>query len=798
MYKRLTSDVQHILFKLVFSVAKKYNNDHIFPEHIFVAIKDSYSFIFNLFLENVNIKNSKDFDEVTDFLVKHKKTEIPSLLKPSKRYKTLITKMLDEAENNLVEIKHLLVVLASEDGSIINKIFKKNGIGKDEIYEAFSLKKKSSKIKKNSQEKVTFLEEFGVNLTSQAEAGLLDPVIGREVEIERILRILARKKKNNPILIGEPGVGKTAIVESLAQRIVSENVPEVLSNKKIVSLDLASLIAGTKYRGEFEGRLKKLIKEIKDKNDIILFIDEIHTIVGAGGAEGAVDAANILKPALSRGEIQCIGATTLSEYRKHIEKDTALERRFQMLLVEPTSREETKLILEGIRESYEKHHGVSYTEEALIAAVDLSSRYIVDRFQPDKAIDLLDEAGSDKRVINSEKPKSLFKLEERISDLTKLKLEAVKEQNYELAANKRDEISVLKDKLFNLKSKWLETVKEKKTIVDVIDIQNVISIITGIPISRLAEAETKRLSRIENELEKNVKGQQNAIKSISSAIRRSRLGLTSPKRPTGSFIFLGPTGVGKTYLAKTLAEFLFGSEDALIRIDMSDYMEKHNVSKLVGAPPGYVGFEDGGILTEQIRRRPYSIVLFDEIEKAHIDVFNLLLQVLEEGEIVDNLGHKVSFRNCIIIMTSNLGSRDLSKDSDLGFEFDKGYKSYEEIKNSAIMEMKKFLTPEFLNRIDETIVFNSLSDEVIFEILNTMLDETIERLKDIDVSLFVEKRVKNFIIEKYYDRKYGARTMRRAIQQEIEDKLAIEILNNGENKKYKCVLKNGSIEFVVV
>ena len=591
-----------------------------------------------------------------------------------------------------------------------------------------------------------------------------------------MIQILARRTKNNPVLIGEPGVGKTAIVEGLAQKVVNGTAPDVLHGRRVLTLDLASLVAGTKYRGEFEERLKRVMKEITGAGNVVMFIDELHTIIGAGGAEGAIDASNMLKPALSRGELQCIGATTLNEFRKYIERDAALERRFQAVFVEEPEVEDTIEILKGIKDRYAEHHQVVYTYDALESAAQLSQRYISDRRLPDKAIDLLDEAGARKRIDNSVRPKELTDLDEKIGRLNIEKSNLVNSQNYEKAASVRDQVRQLKADLDGRKKEWKQNLQSEQRLVDVEDIQQVISDITGIPLARIVQTESDRLLNIEEDLHRRVVGQDEAISVIAAAIRRSRTGLSSPRRPLGSFVFLGPTGVGKTLAAKTLAEFLFGNEDALVRIDMSDFMEKHNVSRLVGAPPGYVGYEEGGMLTERIRRRPYSVILLDEIEKAHPDVFNLLLQVLEEGQLQDQLGHTVSFRNTVLIMTSNAGAREISTDSSLGFQVEPGGKQFSEIRSHVLSEMKRLFSPEFLNRIDESVVFHALSKPQLEQILELELEDVRSRLGEQQISLEVRKEAREYLMEKGYDPKYGARPLRRVLQKDIEDPLSMDIL----------------------
>ena len=621
------------------------------------------------------------------------------------------------------------------------------------------------------------LDSFARDLVLMASSGQLDPIVGRDREINRLMHILARRRKNNPVLIGEPGVGKTAIVEGFAQRIAQGTAPEVFQEKRIMVIDMGSLVAGTKFRGEFEERLKNLVKEVESVKNVILFIDEIHTIVGAGGSEGAVDAANILKPALARGTFQCIGATTMDEYRKHIEKDAALERRFQTVLVEEPDREHTLEILKGLRTNYENFHNVSFSDEALEAAVDLSSRYITSRMQPDKAIDLLDESGAHCRIAFVEKPAEMLNVEDKIQRLTDEKKHFVQVQAYEEAAKARDEINKLKYTLDMMAQEWRASLKLSRNIIDVEDICRTLSAMTGIPVSGISRNETEKLLKMEEYLHKFVVAQDDAIKAVSAAIRRSRAGIASPKRPLGSFIFLGPTGVGKTYLAKQLAQYLFGSEDALIRVDMSDYMEKHTTSRLVGSPPGYVGYGEGGWLTEKVRRKPYCVILFDEIEKAHPDVFNLLLQMLEEGEIQDSLGRRVSFRNAIIIMTSNAGTREFASDSMVGFRREEESQSRSTIRSAALNELKRSFRPEFLNRIDEIVVFDMLRAEEIEAIFDLMLKELSDRLKEKGITISLSKRARKYFIEKGFDPKFGARPMRRLIQKELEDEIALKLIN---------------------
>lgn len=634
---------------------------------------------------------------------------------------------------------------------------------------------------KMDKSKTPVLDNFGRDLTRLAEDGKLDPVVGREREIERVAQVLSRRKKNNPVLIGEPGVGKTAIAEGLAMRITQRKVSRVLYDKRIVTLDLAALVAGTKYRGQFEERMKAVMNELEKSPDVILFIDELHTIVGAGGASGSLDASNMFKPALARGEIQCIGATTLDEYRQHIEKDGALDRRFQKILVDPSTPEETVLILRNIKDKYEEHHNVSYSDEALDLTVKLAERYITDRFLPDKAIDVLDEAGARVHLNNIRVPKEIVKLEEDIEAVREEKNQVVKSQKFEEAARLRDSEKKLIEQLEKAKKEWEEKAESEIHPVGENDISEVVAMMTGIPVDRISEPETEKLMRMEEELKESVVGQSEAIKKLSRSIRRTRAGLKDPKRPIGSFIFLGPTGVGKTELAKRLTEYLFDSQEALIRVDMSEYMEKFSVSRLVGAPPGYVGYEEGGQLTEKVRRKPYSVVLLDEIEKAHPDVFNILLQVLDDGQLTDGLGRKVDFRNTIIIMTSNIGARDIKNlGKGIGFSQDKGTSEfdYSAMKSTVEDALKRVFNPEFLNRIDDVIVFHPLEKEHIHEIIHLMAADLFRRAAELGIKVELSDEAKNFLVDKGYDPKFGARPLRRAIQKYIEDPMAEAILGH--------------------
>lgn len=638
----------------------------------------------------------------------------------------------------------------------------------------------SSAQKGTKKSKTPVLDNFGRDLTRLAEENKLDPVVGREKEIERVSQILSRRKKNNPLLIGEPGVGKSAIAEGLALRIINKKVSRILYNKRVVTLDLASLVAGTKYRGQFEERMKAVMNELEKNDDIILFIDEIHTIVGAGGATGSLDASNMFKPALARGEIQCIGATTLDEYRQYIEKDGALERRFQKVMVEPTSVEETIEILMNIKGKYEDHHNVNYTDEAIVACVKLTNRYMTDRFLPDKAIDALDEAGSRVHIVNMDVPKQILELESQLEDVRELKNSVVKKQKYEEAAKLRDDEKRLEKELASAQERWEEESKLHRETVSEDNVADVVSMMSGIPVNRIAQTESNKLAKLPDLIKGFVIGQDEAVAKVAKAIQRNRAGLKDPNKPIGSFIFLGQTGVGKTQLAKILAKELFDSEDALIRIDMSEYMEKFAISRLVGAPPGYVGYEEGGQLTEKVRRKPYSVILLDEVEKAHPDVFNMLLQVLDDGFLTDSLGRKIDFRNTIIIMTSNIGARQL-KDFGQGVGFGTAAKkAQEDSHQKSVIEnaLKKAFAPEFLNRIDDVIVFNPLEKEDIHKIIDIELDKLYKRIKDIGYDLSLSDKAKDYIADKGFDKQYGARPLKRAIQKYIEDTLAEEIVNS--------------------
>jgi len=678
-----------------------------------------------------------------------------------------------------IDTEHLLLALLRDEEGVASQVLSQYDIDYKEAYEELKNIKAgrpSSFGKKRKKSKTPALDHFGRDLTELARKSKLDPIIGRDNEIERLSQILSRRKKNNPALLGEPGVGKTAIVEGLAQRVVKGKVPQTLENKRIVTLDMASLVAGTKYRGQFEERMKAVMNEIISSRDVIIFIDELHTIVGAGGAEGSLDASNIFKPTLSRGEIQCIGATTLNEYRKYIEKDGALERRFQTVMVDPPSTEDTVKILKGLRSKYEEHHKIKIKDEAIGAAVGLSDRYISGRFQPDKAIDVIDEAGSRVHLDSYTKPPEFDELEREISEIQKKKEEAVKNQEFERAAQLRDELKFKKEELDRMRTKWEEE-REKQTVeLTAEDVALVVSKMTGIPVFRLEEKESRKLLRMVDQLKKRVVGQEEAISAITKAIRRSRAGLGDPRRPIGSFIFLGPTGVGKTELARALAAFLFEDEDSLVRIDMSEYMEKFSVSRLIGAPPGYVGYEEGGQLTEKVRRKPYSVVLLDEIEKAHPEVFNILLQMLDDGALTDSFGRKVDFKNTVVIMTSNMGTREAKVGKGLGFKKDDLQSSYEQMKQRITDEVKRTFNPELLNRIDELIVFKPLGMPQIMDIVDILLTDVAKRLAERGISFELSPKAKKFLAETGYNPTFGARPLRRVIQKFVEDPLAEEIL----------------------
>ncbi len=829
--KRISPRTQKILI-LAQEEGRRSGSTELLPEHVLLALLKSAEGLGYIALQDLRIN-------VLTFQLALEQSIVPravaselSELPPSRRLRTLIDIAALESStlrNDYIGTEHILIAAAREEGSASYKFFiraelsiqmlrdaarevqshfhssahfdgeqfgntlqKIAGGSRNDVFPASQPKEQQRK-----RTGASFLSQFSRDLTQLSRENKLDPVVGRQKEIDRVIQILSRRTKNNPVLVGEPGVGKTAIIEGLAQRISKGEVPFNLAKKSVLSLDLAALVAGTKYRGEFEDRMKRMMKEIREDGNIILFIDELHTIIGAGGPEGAMDASNILKPALSRGEIQIVGATTTKEYRKYFEKDSALERRFQLVKVGEPHEAETIEILNGLKPKYEEFHGVIYDDGVIPAIVKLSERYIPERFLPDKAIDIMDEAGSAKKISEESRPVELAELEKSISDLSREKKELVANQNYEKAAEVRDKVRDLKLRLEEFSSYWQNNKSLSRKHVTSEDVCKVISGMTGIPVENLNADEAGKLLEMEKFLHKRVIGQDDAIRVLSSAVRRSRAGVSSADRPLGSFIFLGPTGVGKTQLAKTLAEFLFGTKDSLIRIDMSDYMEKHNASRLVGAPPGYVGFDEGGVLTEKVRQHPYSVVLLDEIEKAHPDVFNLLLQLLEEGELSDNLGHTVNFRNTVIIMTSNAGAREINSDHRLGFSSGQGgLLPYSEIKANALAELKRIMRPELLNRVDDIVVFEALSRKEISSILDIQIAELAERLSDKHITLSIKPKAREYLIEHGYDPNMGARPMRRLIQSEIEEQLSVLILHDGAQQTQRNAtvdLSNGRI-----
>ncbi len=786
MFDKFTEKAQKAI-GLAQEEAKGLKHNYIGTEHILLGLLGEGEGVAAKALMNLGIELDELRERIKSVLGGGEEGSEVQGITP--RTKTVFELSFEEArrlKHNYVGTEHLLLALIREHEGVAAQILISMGVDINKVYaEVLKLlgntspegPQKPGKTMDKSKKTPT-LDQYGRDLTEMAHQGKLDPVIGRDKEIERVIQILSRRTKNNPCLIGEPGVGKTAIAEGLAQRIVEGNIPEILKSKRVITLALASMIAGAKYRGEFEQRLTKAIDELREAGNIILFIDEMHTIIGAGGAEGAIDASNILKPTLARGEIQAIGATTLDEYKKHIEKDSALERRFQPIMVEEPSVQDTIEILKGLRDRYEAHHRVKITDEALSTAAELSHRYITDRFLPDKAVDLVDEAASKVRLKNATQPEDLKGLEDKLQKIKKEKEEAVSSQDYEGAAKFRDEEKKVLEELQNKKENWKSAINENATVGEE-EIASVVSIWTGIPVNKLAEEESQRLLNMEEVLHERVVGQEEAVESISRAIRRARVGLKDPKKPIGSFIFLGPTGVGKTELTKALAEAMFGDDDAMIRIDMSEYMEKHSVSKLVGSPPGYVGYDEGGQLTEKIRRKPYSVILFDEIEKAHPDVFNILLQMLDDGRLTDGKGRTVDFKNTVIIMTSNVGVSRIKKQKSLGFagvDEDVKKNEYEKMKESIMEELRRQFRPEFLNRIDDIIVFHQLQKEHIKEIVDLMIGELTKRLGELNISIEISDPAKDYLAEKGYDAEYGARPLKRLITKVIEDKLSEEIL----------------------
>ena len=795
-------------------IALELGHNYIGTEHILYGLCKEGTGVASKVLENQNITAEEILQEIENLVGTGEPLNENEPLGFTPRCKRIIENAFIEARklgSEFIGTEHLLIGIMREGDSVAVRVMMNLNIDPRKLYneivkvlneDGMDSNTARSQSDKNSGSfnSTPTLNQFGSDLTKQAREGKLDPVIGRKNEIDRVIQILSRRTKNNPCLIGEPGVGKTAVVEGLAEKIVTEDVPEMLKNKRVVSVDISGMVAGAKYRGDFEERIKKCLAEVKKAGDVILFIDEIHTIVGAGSAEGAVDAANILKPLLARGEVQVVGATTLNEYRKYIEKDSALERRFSPVTVGEPTEEETIKILEGLRDKYEAHHNVKITEAAIKAAVDLSIRYINDRFLPDKAIDLMDEAASRVKMRTYTMPDNLKEIEEKIASLDKEKEEAIRLQDFEKAATLRDKEKEQKEKLEKEKKKWQN--KNSKNVLNLTeeDIAEVIASWTGIPVNKITQDENEKLKHLEETLHKRVIGQNEAVEAVSKAIRRGRVGLKDPNRPIGSFLFLGPTGVGKTELSKALAESLFGNEDAMIRVDMSEFMEPHSVAKLIGSPPGYVGYDDGGQLTEKIRRKPYSVILFDEIEKAHPDVMNMLLQILDDGRLSDSTGRTVNFKNTVIIMTSNVGARMITDKNVLGFSQSQANKEgqekeYENIKKDVMAELKKQFRPEFINRIDDIIVFHKLTEEDVKQIIEIMLRQVQNRLKDQDYIVEIDDSVKELVAKKGIDTNYGARPLKRAIQSNVEDKIAEAILDGKiiPKKKAKIVAENDEI-----
>ncbi len=796
-------------------LAQGFGHNYIGTEHILYGLVKEGSGVASQVLNMQKITAENVVEEIEVLIGKGDKSQNRGEIGFTPRSKRVIENAFLEARklgSEFIGTEHLLIGIMREGDSVAVRIMMDLNANPQKLYneivkvinedENAGANDKQPKGKaRGSYNQTPTLNQYGTDLTKKATEGKLDPVIGRKDEIQRVIQILSRRTKNNPCLIGEPGVGKTAVAEGLAERIIAEDVPEMLKNKRVVSLDIASMVAGAKYRGDFEERIKKCLEEVKKAGDVILFIDEVHTIVGAGSAEGAVDAANILKPLLARGEVQVIGATTLNEYRKYIEKDSALERRFSPVTVGEPTNEETIEILKGIRDRYEAHHNVKITDEAIKAAVELSTRYINDRFLPDKAIDLVDEAASRVKMRTYTQPDTLKKLEEEISAMNKEKDDAIKVQDFEKAASLRDKINVEKEKLQKEKEKWESKNTKSITTLTEEDIAEVVASWTGVPVKKLTQTENEKLRNLEQTLHQRVIGQNEAVDAVAKAIRRGRVGLKDPNRPIGSFLFLGPTGVGKTELSKALAESLFGNEDAMIRIDMSEYMEGHSVSKLIGSPPGYVGFDEGGQLTEKIRRKPYSVILFDEIEKAHPDVMNMLLQILDDGRLTDAQGRTVNFKNTVIIMTSNIGARLITDKTTLGFSAkdkkDESQKEYETIKKDVMGELKKQFRPEFINRIDEIIVFHKLNDEDIKQIIDIMLNQVTKRMAEKSYKFEIDNSVKELIAKKGVDTDYGARPLKRAIQNILEDKIAEEILDGNIKPNKKAVIKAEDDKIVI-
>jgi ATP-dependent Clp protease ATP-binding subunit ClpC len=812
MYERFTDRARKVM-QLANQEAQRFNHEYIGTEHILLGLVKEGSGVAANVLKNLDIDLRKIRLEVEKIVQSGPDMVTMGKLPQTPRAKKVIEYSIEEARNlnhNYVGTEHLLLGLLREQEGVAAQVLMNLGLKLEDVREEVlnllghnmdsgeggggggggSGERTASK----GKSKTPALDSFGRDLTELARQGKLDPVIGRQNEIERVIQVLSRRTKNNPVLLGEAGVGKTAIVEGLAQLVVDSNVPELLRDRRIVVLDLAMMVAGTKYRGQFEERIKAVMNEVRRAKNTILFIDELHTLVGAGGAEGAIDASNVLKPALARGEIQCIGATTLDEYRKYIEKDGALERRFQQIIVNPPSKEETVEILRGLRDRYEAHHRVQIKDEALGASVELSDRYISGRCLPDKAIDVIDEAGARVRLKAMTRPPDLKELDAQIEQLNQEKEAAVAEQDFEKAAHLRDQADKLKKKKENITKEWREKSKEIDGVVDEEVIAEVVSKMTGVPLKRLESDETQRLLRMEEEMHKNVISQHEAIVAIAKAVRKSRAGLKDPKRPIGSFIFAGPTGVGKTLLAKRLAAFMFGDENALVQIDMSEYMEKHNVSRLIGAPPGYIGYEEGGQLTEKIRRRPYSVVLLDEIEKAHPDVWNMLLQIMEEGRLTDNVGRTIDFKNTILIMTTNIGAQEITGKRIFGLHKGDEQTTYEKMKEKLKQEMESNFRPEFLNRVDDIIVFRSLNKDDMKNIIDIELAKVVKRLKDKGLKLVLTEEAKELLIDKGYSPEFGARPLRRAIEHLLEDPLAEELLQGKFEGKETITVRVNEVE----
>jgi len=802
MFGRFTERAQKVL-ALAQEEAVRLGHNNIGTEHILLGLIREGEGIAAKALIALGLGLEKIQDEVESLIGRGQ--EQPSSIAYTPRAKKVIELSMDEARklgHTYVGTEHILLGLIREGEGVAARVLNNLGVSlnkaRQQVLQLLGSSESVSPSHGGTSGNVNTptLDSLARDLTAIAREGNLDPVIGRSKEIERVIQVLSRRTKNNPVLIGEPGVGKTAIAEGLAQKIINNEIPETLRDKRVMTLDMGSVVAGTKYRGEFEDRLKKIMDEIRQAGNVIIFIDELHTLIGAGGAEGAIDASNILKPALARGELQCIGATTLDEYRKYIEKDAALERRFQPITVDQPTPEEAVQILHGLRDRYEAHHRVKITNEAIEQAVKLSDRYITDRFLPDKAIDLIDEASSKVRLRSYTVPPNLKQMESKLEDIRKEKDSAVQSQEFEKAAALRDTEQKMREELERTKNEWKEKQGRTDTAVFAEDIAQIVASWTGIPVSQLAEEETERLLKMESILHERVIGQEEAVKAVSKAIRRARAGLKDPKRPMGSFIFLGPTGVGKTELARALAEAMFGDENAVVRIDMSEYMEKHSTSRLVGAPPGYVGYEEGGQLTEKVRRKPYSVVLLDEIEKAHPEVFNILLQVLEDGRLTDSKGRVVDFRNTLIIMTSNVGADTIKRNSTLGFTaMNDSSKDYNNMRDKVLAELKKSFRPEFLNRIDETIVFHSLDETHIELIVTLMSEELRKRLNEQEIDFTLTDEAKKFLAKEGFDPTYGARPLRRAIQKHIEDRLSEELLKGNISKGDKLMIdmKDGEL-----